>query len=103
MQETQVRSLHWEDLPGEGNGNPLQYFAWEITGQRSLEGYSPCSCKELDTRERLTLALSFNFISFYMSARALIQSHEQNSQNKVGDGHHYWKRGLDYDGELKLA
>ena len=25
MQETQVRSLGWEDSPGEGNGNPLQY------------------------------------------------------------------------------
>ena len=30
MQETQVRSLHWEDSPGEGNGNPLQYPCWEI-------------------------------------------------------------------------
>ena len=25
MQETQVQSLGWEDPPGEGNGNPLQY------------------------------------------------------------------------------
>ena len=25
MQETQVRSLGWEDSPGEGNGNPLQH------------------------------------------------------------------------------
>ena len=25
MQETQVRSLGWEDPPGEGNGYPLQY------------------------------------------------------------------------------
>ena len=25
MQETQVQSLGWEDSPGEGNGNPLQY------------------------------------------------------------------------------
>ena len=25
MQETQVRSLGWEDPPGGGNGNPLQY------------------------------------------------------------------------------
>ena len=23
--ETQVRSLGWEDPPGEGSGNPLQY------------------------------------------------------------------------------
>ena len=24
VQETRVRSLGWEDSPGEGNGNPLQ-------------------------------------------------------------------------------
>ena len=25
MQETWVQSLGWEDSPGEGHGNPLQY------------------------------------------------------------------------------
>ena len=29
MRETQVRSLSQEDSPGEGNGNPLQYFRME--------------------------------------------------------------------------
>ena len=29
MRETQVRSLGWEDYPGEGNGNPLQYYCQE--------------------------------------------------------------------------
>ena len=38
--ETQVQSLGWEDSPGEGNGNPLQYSclenpvdrgAWRVT------------------------------------------------------------------------
>ena len=29
MQETRVRSLGWEDPPGEGNGNPLQYSCLE--------------------------------------------------------------------------
>ena len=27
--ETQVRSLGWEDPPGEGNGNPLQFSCLE--------------------------------------------------------------------------
>ena len=27
--ETWVRSLRWEDSPGEGNGNPLQYSCLE--------------------------------------------------------------------------
>ena len=40
MQETQIRSPGWEDPPGEGNGNPLQYYclgnpmdrgAWQAT------------------------------------------------------------------------
>ena len=29
MQETRVQSLGWEDSPGEGNGNPLQYSCRE--------------------------------------------------------------------------
>ena len=51
-QEMQVRSLGWEDLPEEGNGNPLQYSCLENPhGQRSLAGYSPWGHKELDTTE----------------------------------------------------
>jgi len=43
MQKTQVQSLSWEDSPGEGNGNPLQYSclenpivgeAWQVTVHR---------------------------------------------------------------------
>ena len=37
---------------GGGHGNPLQHSWWRIPknpyGQRSLEGYSPSGCKELD-------------------------------------------------------
>ena len=29
MQETQVQSLDWEDSPGEGSDNPLQYSCLE--------------------------------------------------------------------------
>ena len=34
LQETWVRSLGWEDPPGEGNGNPLQYSCLENTMDR---------------------------------------------------------------------
>ena len=34
---------------GVGNGNLLQYSC--LVGQRSLAGYSPWGCKELDTTE----------------------------------------------------
>ena len=39
-----------ERSPGQGNGNPLQYFLPEKShGQRSLVGYSPWGHKESDT------------------------------------------------------
>ena len=38
--------------PAGGHGNPLQYSCLENPyGQRSLAGYSPRGCKELDTIE----------------------------------------------------
>ena len=44
---------------GEGNGNPLPVFLLgESHEQRSLAGYSPWGCKELDTTERPTLTHS---------------------------------------------
>ena len=36
VQETWVQFLGQEDSPGEGNGNPLQYYCLENQGQRSL-------------------------------------------------------------------
>ena len=40
--------------PGEGNGNPLQYSCLENSMDwRTLVGYSPWGCKELDMTERL--------------------------------------------------
>ena len=42
--------------PGDGNGYPLWYSFWpaEVYGQRSLAGYSPRGCKELDMSEQLS-------------------------------------------------
>ena len=42
---------------GGGHSNPLQYSRLEnLHGQRSLVGYSPWGCKELDTTEWLSTA-----------------------------------------------
>ena len=42
---------------GGGHGNPLQYSCLENPyGQRSLAGYSPWGCKELDTTKWLSTA-----------------------------------------------
>ena len=49
----------WGRSPGVENGNPLQYFCLEkFHGQRSLAGYSPWSCKELDRTEHLSAVRS---------------------------------------------
>ena len=56
VQETWVQSLGsslgWEDPPGGGHGNPLQYSCLKNPhGQRSLAGYSPWGLRESDTTE----------------------------------------------------
>ena len=38
MQETWVRSLGWEDSPGEGKGYPLQYSGLENSMDRIAHG-----------------------------------------------------------------
>ena len=46
--------------PGEGKGYPLQYSCLEnLHGQRSLVGYSPWGCKELDMTEQLSTAILY--------------------------------------------
>ena len=50
--------------PGGRHGNPLQYSCLENPyGQRSLAGYSPWSCKELDMTERLSTHI-YSYILF---------------------------------------
>ena len=42
-----------ERFPGEENCNPFQYsLPGESHGERSLAGYSPWDCKELDMTEQ---------------------------------------------------
>ena len=42
---------------GVGNGNPLWYSCLgKSHGQRSLAGYSPWGCKELETTEQLSMS-----------------------------------------------
>ena len=53
MQETCIRSLGWEDPLEKGMAThssiPTQVFLLgESRGQKSLAGYSPWGCKELD-------------------------------------------------------
>ena len=61
MQETQVRSLGQEDLLQKGMATTPVFLPGESHGQRSLEGYSSCGAKELDTTEQLTLSLPIHY------------------------------------------
>ena len=54
MQETWVQSLGWEHPLEKGMATHSSFLPGEFHGQRSLAGYSPWGCKELDTTERLT-------------------------------------------------
>ena len=57
MQETWGRSLCWEDPLEKEMAKHASLPACRILLQRSLAGYSPWGCKELDTIEQLTHTL----------------------------------------------
>ena len=48
MQEIRVQSLSREDLLEKEMATHSRILPWKIPGQRSLAGYSPSGCKELD-------------------------------------------------------
>ena len=54
MQESWVQFLGWEDPLEEGMATHIVFLPGDPHGQRSLEGYSPWGCKELDTTEWLS-------------------------------------------------
>ena len=57
MRETWVHCLGWEDSPGGGHSNLLQYSCLENSyGQRSLVGYSPWGHNKSDTTEQQSTA-----------------------------------------------
>ena len=58
MQETQVWCLGQEDPLEKGMATTPVFLPGELHGQKSVAGYSPWGCKELDMNEQLTLSLS---------------------------------------------
>ena len=51
MQDTEVRSLGWEDLLEVEMATTLVFLPGESHGHRSLVGYCLWGCKESDTTE----------------------------------------------------
>ena len=58
-QETQIWSLRREDPLEEEMATHSSILAWEIPGQKSLEGYRAGGRKELDMIEQLGMHTSF--------------------------------------------
>ena len=54
-----VRSLVWEDSPGEGNGNPLQYSCCRISWTEKPGRLQSMGRTELDMTDLLTLDFDF--------------------------------------------
>ena len=57
MQETQVRSLGWDDTLEKGMAIHSSILAWRVSRMEESGSYSLWDRKELDTTERLTLLL----------------------------------------------
>ena len=70
-------------IPWRRKWRPTQVFLpGKFHGQRRLVGYSPWSCKELDTTERLTLILhwTWNSIFFFLLVHIeCIVSHDKST------------------------
>ena len=65
MQETQVRSLGWEDSLEKGMATHSSISCLENPhGQRSLAGYSPKGHEKLDVTERLSISITYNGTEF---------------------------------------
>ena len=59
--------------PGEGNGNPLQYFLpGKSHGQRSLAGYSPWGHKESDMTDHAYTAPCYTLSTMYKTFKVLV-------------------------------
>ena len=68
VQETLVQSWGQENALEKGIATHSSTLAWESHGQRSLAGYSPWDCKELDTTEQLSLLSSYPILGFRHSS-----------------------------------
>ena len=72
MRETRVQSLV-RKIPWRREWQPTPVFLpGEFQGQKSLAGYSPWGCKELDITEQLTL---FSFV--YILHKVFLEFHAE--------------------------
>ena len=71
-QEMWDQSLGWEDPLEEERATHSRSFAWKITGQRSLVGFSPWGCTELDMSEHTVWRAPTSSLSILRQALTLV-------------------------------
>ena len=76
VRETQVQPLGWEDPLEKGRAPTPVFLPGEVHGQRSLAGYSPWGCKELDMTERLTHVHIFTWVIHFAVQQKLISQYK---------------------------
>ena len=73
--------------PGEGNGNPLQWFFWKAHGQRSLAGCSPWGSKraghDLPTKQQFCPYISTAWLGFEFYGKTIFLGFEEKSQDNI--------------------
>ena len=73
--------------PGEGNGNPLQWFFWKAHGQRSLAGCSPWGSKraghDLSTKQQFCPYISTAWLGFEFYGKTIFLGFEEKSQDNI--------------------
>ena len=72
--------------PGEGNGNPLQWFFWKAHGQRSSVGCSPWGSKraghDLSTKQQQFCPyISTAWLGFEFYGKTIFLGFEEKSQD----------------------
>ena len=84
-QGTQVQSLGWEDPLQEEMATGSSFLAWEIPGQRSLEGCSPWGCEESDRTEHTQMDVSQSAQDLHALASSKSSGQLPYSPKKAGE------------------
>ena len=95
MWETWVQSLGWEDSPGGGHGNPLQYSCLENPdGRRSMAGYSPSGRRVGHDSAAQHSTLNIKHVPGTRLAASQKLSHFINSSRGSFFHLHFWMKKL---------
>ena len=77
MRETWVWSLGWENSPGEGNVNPLQYSCLGNVRDRGAWRATVCGAAEADMTKHLNNNMDFS-LSVFLKSDFIITTHRES-------------------------